>query len=74
MLPSYEVVSRLKLGVPDIEDITDYQKPWVHTLRLTFLDGTLQALQGIMTEGSRYSQQCTMEGGITATWRLSILE
>lgn len=63
MLPSYEVVGRLKLGVPDLDDITDYQNPWVHTLRLTFLDGTLQALQGVMTGGVQIFSAVCYGGG-----------
>lgn len=49
MLPFCEVVSRLKLGILGLEDITDHQKSLVHTLRFTHPARTLQALQSLLT-------------------------
>ena len=51
MLPSCEVVGRLKLGISVLEDTRDHQKSLVWTLRLTLLASTLQTSQSLMTWG-----------------------
>lgn len=71
VLPSYEIDNILKLGVPNLADITHHQKSLVHTLRLTLPASTWSFAElHDLRSPDVLGRVRAMEVGITATWQL----